>query len=291
MSPTSSSRPFAGRNALSATPRTNSLPSALRRLSARPSADRLRTAVLYPQTGTVERNLRLISTDAHPRDAPDPARGRVGAGMVAAGMGNSRGPASRCSSFPRWRSQARVAARSARMPTRRRVSSTSRSPTPRSRAKQRIAEATTLKLEVANRGDRAAPNLAVTVETEPTTAGQAPVAFAQQRQPGARGQRAARVDRRRGPAGGESAYIEHLGGRPARQGPDAHRRVEAHRAQGRALHGRLAARAGARRRLRAGGRPHEGQFVVTIEDEPVPARVDGGASRPRRGSRQLTPAQ
>src|SRR5918998_61799 len=76
MSPTSSSRPLAGRKALSATPRTTLLPSALRRLSARPGRQTTE-AVLYPQTGTD------AETCAVP---PDLAPRRVGAGMVAAGM-------------------------------------------------------------------------------------------------------------------------------------------------------------------------------------------------------------
>src|SRR5215216_5698742 len=45
--------------------------------------------------------------------------------------------------------------------------------------RQRIAEPSTLRLEVANRGDRAVPNLAVIVETQPGTEGQAPAAFGQ----------------------------------------------------------------------------------------------------------------
>ena len=44
---------------------------------------------------------------------------------------------------------------------------------------QRVAEASTLRLDVANTGDRAVPDLAVTVETEPSTEGAAPVAFGQ----------------------------------------------------------------------------------------------------------------
>ena len=74
-------------------------------------------------------------------------------------------------------------------------------------ARQRVAEPVTLRLEVANRGDRGVPNLAVTVETAPRRSGDAPVAFARSADD------PALADGRRpvwvvdeGPAGGDTAY-------------------------------------------------------------------------------------
>src|SRR5918998_938622 len=46
-------------------------------------------------------------------------------------------------------------------------------------ARQRIAEPATLRLEIANPGERDVPDVAVTVETEPPQEGLAPVAFGQ----------------------------------------------------------------------------------------------------------------
>ena len=73
-------------------------------------------------------------------------------------------------------------------------------------AEQRIAEPVTLRLEVANRGERTVPNLAVTVETA-ARAGQAPRAFALARDDPAladSGRPVWILDE--GPAGGDSAY-------------------------------------------------------------------------------------
>jgi hypothetical protein len=73
---------------------------------------------------------------------------------------------------------------------------------------QRVAEASTMRLDVANTGDREVPDLAVTVETEPTTGGAAPVAFGTADDDPALAASARPVwvvDR--GPAGGESAYV------------------------------------------------------------------------------------
>ena len=74
-------------------------------------------------------------------------------------------------------------------------------------ARQAIAQSATLRLRVANRGDRAVPDLAVTVETEPGSGGSAPAAFGQA------GDDPALADSTRpiwivdeGPQGGDSAY-------------------------------------------------------------------------------------
>jgi hypothetical protein len=143
-------------------------------------------------------------------------------------------------------------------------------------AKQRISEPSTLKLEVANRGDRAVPNLAVTVETAPREEGQASAAFAQDADD------PALADSRRpvwildeGPVGGESAYantwaVGPLGKRQTRTVEWKLTAIEAGRYT---IAWRIApALEGGQL---AGGRTN-GEFSVTITDAPVPARVDDG---------------
>jgi hypothetical protein len=142
-------------------------------------------------------------------------------------------------------------------------------------AKQRIAEPATLRLEVANRGDRALPNLAVSVETEPRKAGQAPVAFAQASdEPGLAdsGRPVWIVDE--GPAGGDSAYDNTWAVGPLGKGQS--RTVEwkltAMETGSYTVAWRLAPALEGDFEL-TGGRT-QGEFVVTIADDPVPARVD-----------------
>lgn len=142
-------------------------------------------------------------------------------------------------------------------------------------AKQRIAEPTTLKLEIANRGDRAVPNLAVTVETAPPVEGQSPVAFGTNRdnpELADSGRPVWILDE--GPAGGQSAYTNTWAVGPLDEGQS--RTVEwkltAMEAGRYTVGWRLAPSLEGDVEL-AGGRT-EGEFVVTIADEPVPARVD-----------------
>jgi hypothetical protein len=143
-------------------------------------------------------------------------------------------------------------------------------------AKQRIAEPTTLKLEVANRGDRAVPNLAVIVETQPGKEGQAPAAFAQD------ADNPTLADSKRpvwivdeGPAGGESAYTNTwtVGPLAGGQTRTVEWKVTALQAGRYTVAWRLAPSLEGDVTL-AGGRT-KGEFVVTIDDAPVPARVDG----------------
>jgi len=142
-------------------------------------------------------------------------------------------------------------------------------------ARQRIAEPTTLKLEVANRGDRAVPNLAVTVETEPSSEGEAPAAFAEARED------ATLADASRpvwildeGPAGGGSAYVNTWAVGPLAKGQarTVEWKVTAVEPGSYTVRWRLAPALEGDAEL-AGGRT-KGQFAVTISDEPVPARVD-----------------
>jgi hypothetical protein len=141
-------------------------------------------------------------------------------------------------------------------------------------AEQRISQPTKLKLEVVNRGDRAVPNLAVTVETAPRGEGDAPAAFAQHRDDPA----LADAERPiwildKGPRGGDSAYVNTWAVGPLGKGQsrtvewnvtavEAGRYTVAWRIAPSLDGGEL-----------AGGRT-EGEFAVTISDEPVPARVD-----------------
>jgi len=143
-------------------------------------------------------------------------------------------------------------------------------------AKQQIAEPTTLKLEVANRGDRTVPNLAVTVETQPGEEGQAPASFAQDRDDPTLADSARPVwivDE--GPAGGESAYANTWTVGPLFKGQTrtVEWKVTALQAGRYTVAWRLAPSLEGDVEL-AGGRT-KGEFAVTIADAPVPARVDG----------------
>ena len=142
-------------------------------------------------------------------------------------------------------------------------------------AEQRIAEPTTLKLEVANRGDRTVPNLAVTVETQPGKEGEAPIAFAQHSDDTTladSGRPVWIVDE--GPSGGDSAYDNTWAVGPLGKGQT--RTVEwkltAMEAGRYTVAWRLAPSLEGDVKL-AGGRT-KGEFDVTIADSPVPARVD-----------------
>ena len=151
-------------------------------------------------------------------------------------------------------------------------------------AKQRIAEPATLRLEVANRGDRAVPDLAVTVATEPRRKGDAPVAFAQSADD------PTLADARRpvwivdeGPSGGDSAYANTWAVGPLGKG------------QTRTVAWKLTAVEPGRYKVAwrvapalegdvklTGGRTR-GEFAVTIADEPVPATVNADGEVVRGG--------
>jgi hypothetical protein len=143
-------------------------------------------------------------------------------------------------------------------------------------AKQTVAEATTLRLEVENTGDRAVPDLAVTVETAPSQDGQAPVAFGQSSDDPTLAASARPVwilDE--GPAGGDSAYTNTWTVGPLGEGQS--RTVEwkltAVKAGRYTLNWRLAPSLEGDVSLGEGRT--EGEFDVTIADDPVPARVSG----------------
>lgn len=154
--------------------------------------------------------------------------------------------------------------------------------------RQRIAEAATLRLEVANRGERAVPDLAVTVATDPAREGEAPVAFGQ-RSPATDLADTARpvwiVDE--GPEGGDSAYADTWALGPLDEGTrrTIRWRVTAVQAGTYTLNWRVAPALVGDATL-APGRT-EGAFDVTIRDDPVPARVgeDGEVVRGEEAGR------
>jgi hypothetical protein len=155
-------------------------------------------------------------------------------------------------------------------------------------AKQRIAEPTTLKLEVENTGDRAVPDLAVIVETEPAQEGQAPVPFGQSSDDPTLAASARPVwilDE--GPAGGTSAYTNTWAVGPLGEGRS--RTVEWKLTAAKAGRYTVAWRLAPSLEgdVSLGDGRTEGSFDVTIADDPVPARVgeDGEVVRGEEAGR------
>jgi hypothetical protein len=155
-------------------------------------------------------------------------------------------------------------------------------------AKQRIAEAATLKLEVENTGTRPVPQLAVTVETEPAQDGAAPVAFGQASDDPTLASSARPVwivDE--GPPGGDSAYTNTwaVGPLGAGQTRTVEWQLTAARAGRYTVRWRLAPALEGDVSLAEGNT--EGEFDVRISDEPVPARVgeDGEVVRGEEAGR------
>jgi len=143
-------------------------------------------------------------------------------------------------------------------------------------ASQSIAESSTMSIRVRNADSKAAPNVAVTVETDPSKPGQGTVAFGQ------------RVDDSRlsdperpvwvvdtGPEGGDSAATNTwaLGRLKPGQTKEFRWKVTAVQSGSYTIKYRIAAGLDGRARLAGGGRT-DGSFRVQIEDKPVPARVD-----------------
>ncbi len=143
-------------------------------------------------------------------------------------------------------------------------------------ASQSIAQTALMIVTVRNDDSKAAPNVAVTVETDPSKAGEGTVAFGQ------------RVDDSRlsdserpvwivneGPRGGDSAATNTwaLGKLGAGETRTFTWKVTAVQAGDYTIHYRIAPGLNGKAKLAAGGRT-DGQFKVTIDDKPVPARVD-----------------
>lgn len=142
-------------------------------------------------------------------------------------------------------------------------------------AEQQLADRSTLKLQVRNADTKAAPNVAVTIETQPETAGGAPGSFAQNRDD----QGLADASRPiwildRGPVGGETAYTNTwaLG----RLGPGELKtfewRVTAVRAGDFQIGYRISPGLDGKAKL-ASGTEGDGAFLVSVEDAPPGARI------------------
>jgi hypothetical protein len=142
--------------------------------------------------------------------------------------------------------------------------------------KQSIAERSTLAISVRNADSKAAPNVAVTVETAAATPGESAVSF---------GQRSGddqQADSSRpiwildsGPAGGDSAASNTwtLGRLEVGQSKTFKWRVTAVQAGSYTLNYRVSPGLNGRARIAGGGKTH-GSLKVSIADDPVPARVD-----------------
>ena len=143
-------------------------------------------------------------------------------------------------------------------------------------ASQSIAESATMEVQVRNDDSKAAPNVAVTVETDPVKAGEGTVAFGR------------RIDDDRlsdperpvwvvdeGPKGGDSAATNtwSLGRLEAGQTKTFRWKVTAVQPGSYTLKYRVSPGLNGKAKL-AGGARADGSFKVRIDDKPVPARVD-----------------
>jgi hypothetical protein len=143
-------------------------------------------------------------------------------------------------------------------------------------ASQAIAQSARMVVTVRNDDSKAAPNVAVTVETDPSKAGQGTVAFAQRVNDSRLSDNARPVwivDE--GPRGGDSAATNTwaLGRLGAGETRTFTWKVTAVQAGSYTIRYRISPGLGGKAKLAAGGRT-DGLFKVTIEDKPVPARVD-----------------
>jgi hypothetical protein len=143
-------------------------------------------------------------------------------------------------------------------------------------ASQSIAERSTMSIEVRNADSKAAPNVAVTVETDPAKPGEGTVAFGQRINDGRLADSARPVwivDT--GPQGGDSAATDTwtLGRLEAGESKTFKWRVTAVQPGSYTIKYRVAPGLHGKARIAGGGRT-SGSFRVSITDEPVPARVD-----------------
>jgi hypothetical protein len=153
-------------------------------------------------------------------------------------------------------------------------------------ARQTTAQHTTMRLQVRNTDDRELPNLAVTVETDPSVRGDAPIAFGE----ASADTRLADTDRPvwivdRGPTGAESAYTNTWA--TGRMFPGETRDIEwrltAVRPGTYTINYRIAPGLNGKA-VPANGQKVTGSFDVTISDVPVPARVNGKGEVVRESS-------
>lgn len=143
-------------------------------------------------------------------------------------------------------------------------------------AEQSIAEASTLKISVRNDDSKAAPNVAVTVETAAATPGESAVSFGQRSGDDQQADSSRPIwilDR--GPAGGDSAASNTwtLGRLAAGRSKTFEWRVTAVQAGDYTVNYRVSPGLNGRARLAGGGKT-SGSLKVSISGDPVPARVD-----------------
>jgi hypothetical protein len=143
-------------------------------------------------------------------------------------------------------------------------------------ASQSIAEDSRMIVTVRNDDTKAAPNVAVTVETDPAKAGQGTVAFGQR----ADDSRLSDNERpvwivNEGPPGGDSAATNTwaLGRLGAGETKTFTWKLTAVEPGSYTLRYRISPGLAGKAKLAAGGRT-DGLFKVTIDDKPVPARVN-----------------
>ena len=143
-------------------------------------------------------------------------------------------------------------------------------------ATQSIAQSATMSIRVRNADTKAAPNVAVTVETDPGKPGDGTAAFGQRKDD----PRLSDPERPiwvvdTGPAGGDSAATNTwaLGRLKAGQTKEFRWKVTAVEPGSYTIKYRISPGLSGRARLARGGRTN-GSFRVQIQDKPVPARVD-----------------
>ena len=143
-------------------------------------------------------------------------------------------------------------------------------------ASQSIAEPATMEVQVRNADSKAAPNVAVTVETDPAKPGSGTVAFGQR----SNDPRLSDPERPvwvvdEGPMGGDSAATNTwaLGRLEAGQTKTFRWKVTAVQPGSYTIKYRISPGLDGKAQLANGGRT-DGSFQVRIDDKPVPARVD-----------------
>jgi hypothetical protein len=144
-------------------------------------------------------------------------------------------------------------------------------------ARQSTAQQATMRLQVRNTDDRDLPNVAVTIQTDPSTKGAAPTAFGQ-----ASGDTQLADSNRpvwivdKPPEGGETAYTNTwaFGRMSPGETRDFEWRLTAVRPGTYTIRYSVSPGLNGKARV-ANGQKNAGAFDVTISDEPVPARVNG----------------
>ena len=142
-------------------------------------------------------------------------------------------------------------------------------------ARQKIAERTTMKLEVRNADSKTVPNVAVTIETQPEQSGGAPGSFAQNRDDEGLAD-ASRpiwvVDR--GPEGGETSYTNTwaLGRLEPGQSKTFEWRVTAVKAGDFQVGYKVSPGLDGKAKLAAGDEG-SGVFMITVDGKPSEARI------------------